>query len=121
MKKVVWSLSLVLAMPSMALGLERRDGAYYCTVKFAAGVAYNDALKQWEGSTFKPDINFVMKLSFRDPTRVPAESPPRNVDNYDVTITEEGSPDPTNCIGADGKPPSTTGFSLLVCNTLNGT
>jgi hypothetical protein len=42
----------------MALSFER-DGTYYCTVKFSGGVAYNNALKQWEGAVFKPSGNFV--------------------------------------------------------------
>jgi hypothetical protein len=50
MKKVACSLSLILSMPSMALGLEKRDGAYYCTEKFAGGIGYDSELKQLAGS-----------------------------------------------------------------------
>jgi hypothetical protein len=116
MKKVVWCLWLVLATPSIALGSERKDGAYYCTVKFAGGIAYNDALKEWEGSTFKPSGNFVVKLSFHQPTNVPVGSR----DEYDVTITEEGSQDTTDCIGLNGKRPALTLSGWLSCDSLYG-
>src|SRR6516225_5675812 len=48
-KKAVWCLWLVL-LPSMAFSAERRVGAYYCTVKFAGGIAYNNTMLQWEGT-----------------------------------------------------------------------
>jgi hypothetical protein len=105
-KKIAWCLWLVLSISSAALSLERRDGAYYCTVKFSGGVAYNDALKRWEGATFKLGPNFVLKLSFRQTTKAPAGSFLSDSDEYDVTITEEGNSDTTLCMGFDGKPPS---------------
>jgi hypothetical protein len=86
MKKIVWCLLLVLGVPSMALSLERRDGAYYCTAKFAGGLAYNDALKEWRGAVFEPSDNFVMKLSFRETIKVFSA----DYDAYDVFITDEG-------------------------------
>jgi hypothetical protein len=70
MRKIGCCLWLVLSMRSMALGLERRDGGYYCTEKFAGGVSYNNMLQQWQGNSFKPDSNFVMKLSFRETAKV---------------------------------------------------
>ena len=96
MKRIACCLGLVLAMPSMALGLERRDGAYLCTVKFGGGFAYNDAIKRWEGATFpSPGLGaFVLKLSFREATK--------DGDKYDATITvEEGSSSPP-CVSSSG-------------------
>jgi len=120
-RKIAWGLLLVLAMPSMVLGLERRDGAYYCAVKFAGGIAYNNDLKQWEGSTFKPTRNFVMKLSFRETTKY---SSPTVVfeyrDEYDVAITEEGDTITTSCLGLDAKPPSIDQFAFMSCSRANG-
>jgi len=120
-KKVVWCLWLVAAMPSMAFSFGRRDGAYYCTVKFAGGIAYNDALKRWEGSTFKPGRNFVMKLSFRETTKYSSPSTLFEYrDEYDVTITEEGDTITSSCLGLDGKPPFINRFAILRCNTADG-
>ena len=60
-----------------------------------------------------------MKLSFRQTKEVPAGAP--FYDDYDVTITEEGSPDTTICIRPDGGPPSIMSSGLLFCNALSGT
>jgi hypothetical protein len=108
-KKVVWCLWLVLAMPSMVSGLERRDGGYYCTVKFAGGIAYNG--KEWQGAVFKPSGNFVMKLSFRETIK------DLDRDAYDVAITDEGTSEPEYCLvnAAPPRPPSIDKTGVLSC------
>lgn len=103
MKKVVWCLSLALAMPSMAFSADKRDGTYYCTATFAGGIGYDNKRKQWEGATFEHSKNFVMKLSFRETVKGQTRD-----DEYDVTITDEGSSDAYNCFGFDGNPPFLT-------------
>ena len=123
MKKIAWCLALVLAMPSMALGLERRDGTYYCTSKFMGGVAYNDELKRWEGTSFDPSYHgiFVIKLDFRETTKYSSPSTLFEYrDEYDVTITEEGDTITSSCLGLDGKPPFINRFAILRCNTADG-
>jgi hypothetical protein len=120
-KKIAWCLWLVLLMPSMALSFERRDGAYYCTSKFAGGIAYNNALKQWEGSTFKPIGNFLLKLSYRETTKYSSPSVVFEYrDEYDVTITDEGDTITTSCLGLDGKQPSIDQFAFMRCSRANG-
>ena len=104
MKKIAWCLWLVLAMPSMALSAEKRDGTYYCTVKFVGGVAYNNVRRQWEGASFEPTGNFVMKLSFRETRKIAIRNLPQDRDEYDVTITDEGMPLAKTCSETDGKP-----------------
>ena len=95
MKKIIWCLWLFLAMPSMAFGLQRRDGTYYCTVKFAGGLEYDQSLKEWQGAILKPSRNFVMKLTFRQTVKGPDrdeydKGQTEDRDEYDVTINEEG-------------------------------
>jgi len=122
-KKIAWCLALVLAMPSMALGLERRDGTYYCTSKFMGGVAYNDELKRWEGTSFDPSYHgiFVIKLDFRETTKYSSPSTLFEYrDEYDVTITNEGSPVAASCLELDGKPPFINQLAVLRCNVADG-
>jgi hypothetical protein len=107
-RKVVWCLWLVLAMPTMAFSADKGDGTYYCTVKFGAGLAYNDARKQWEAVTFKPGKNFVIKLSFRETTKLQIGNSTHEYDQYDVGITDEGSSSAIPCLAFNGKPPSLT-------------
>jgi hypothetical protein len=111
-------------MPSMALSAEKRDGAYYCTPKFSGGLIYNPAQKQWEGSSFENVSyhgNFVMKLAFRETTKYSSPSTLFEYrDEYDVTITNEGSPVAASCLELDGKPPFINGFGVLRCNVADG-
>jgi len=123
-KKVVWCLWLVLATPSVAFSLERRDGAYYCTSKFSGGLAYNDALKQWEGTSFEGVSyhgNFLIKLDFRERTKYSSPSTLFEYrDEYDVTITNEGSSVAASCLEFAGKPPFINELGVLRCNVANG-
>jgi hypothetical protein len=82
-------------------------------VKFAGGLAYNNTLKQWEGTIFNPSENFVVKLSFRQATKSPLG---RDRDEYDVTITNEGSSYAGRCEGPDHKPPFTDEFPFMKCS-----
>ena len=115
MKKIACCLWLVLWMPSLALSSERRDGGYYCTVKFVGGISYNDMLGQWQGAVFKPSGNFVMKLSFRETIKVFGV----DFDTYDVFITDEGTSQAIYCVD-DGKPPSIDETGAFSCSTLHG-
>lgn len=106
----------------MALGLERRDGAYYCTVKFAGGISYNNSLQQWHGDTFQPEGNFVMKLGFRETRKVFGS----DSDVYDVAITKEGASGPSYCVidtepPATPEPPAIDELGGLSCTVLRGT
>jgi hypothetical protein len=118
-KKIGLCLWLVLLMPSMALGLERRDGAYYCTEKFSGGVRYDNTLNQWQGALFKPGENFVVKLSQTKP-------PPEEQDDADardryylVTITVEGRSS-NGCVVNYLKPPFIDTEGLLRCEVVSG-
>jgi hypothetical protein len=130
MKKVGWCLWLVLAMPSMALSADRGDGTYYCTVKFVGGIAYNKARKEWQAATFKPSRNFVIKLSFRETTKLQIAGLTQEYDEYDVAVTADGKSSATPCLGFDGKPPSLTNdppfympdqTKVLTCGLQSGT
>src|SRR4029077_5831040 len=121
-KKIVWCLWLVLAMPSMAFGWQRRDGTYYCTVKFAGGLEYNNTLKEWQGAILKPSRNFMMKLTFRQPTksRDRDEFDKGQIDDndeYDVTITEEGDAS-VSCLESREKLPSINKYAFLECSRM---
>jgi hypothetical protein len=122
MKKIVWSLLFVLAMSSMALGLERRDGTFHCTVKFAGGLDYNKALKEWQGTILTPSRDFVMKLAFRQTVKGRdsdeyEKDQTYDRDEYDVTITEEGDT-PVSCRESREKLPSINRYGFLECSRM---
>jgi hypothetical protein len=121
-KKIVWYLWLVLAMPSMAFGLQRRDGTYNCTVKFAGGLEYDKSLKEWQGAILKPSRNFVMKLTFRQTVKVQDreeydKGPTDDRDEYDVTITEEGDAS-VSCLESRERLPSINKYAFLECSRM---
>ncbi len=122
-KKMVGCLwLLVLAMPSTASGEQRRDGTYNCTAKFAGGLGYNKALKEWEGAVVKPSRNFVMKLTFRQTVKGQSheeydKGQTEDRDEYDVTITEEGDMS-VGCLESRGKFPSINKYGFLECSRM---
>jgi len=121
-KKIVWCLWLVLAMPSMAFGLQRRDGTYNCTVKFAGGLEYDKSLKEWQGAILKPSRSFVMKLTFRQTLKVQDrdeydKGQADDRDEYDVTITEEGDAS-VSCLESREKLPSINKYGFLECSRM---
>jgi hypothetical protein len=119
-RRIALGLSLALAMPSMAFSADKREGSYYCTEKFSGGLAYSDAQKEWHGAIFKPHENFVMKLRFRDTTKGQDQfGATHEYDNYDVTITDEGSSQATDCRTAAGNPPFITHDKPLLCRSGN--
>jgi hypothetical protein len=115
-KKIGLCLWLALAMPSMALSFERRDGAYYCTVKFSGGLAYNSALKEWQGAVFNPRGKFVMKLSFLEAVKSMLGGLPNDGDKYDLSITDEGSSLAIPCVQEKGEPPGIDKYSQTWCD-----
>jgi hypothetical protein len=116
MKKIACCLWLILLMPSMALSLERRDGAYYCTVKFVGGLTYTNALKEWQGAFFKPSGNFVVKLSFLERTKASIAGVTFDLDEYDVTVTDERNS--TDSCLHDKKPPTNEEKFGISCDTV---
>jgi hypothetical protein len=41
-----------------------RDPAYFCIVEFSAGAAYNANGKRWQGTVFRSDAKFVLRMKF---------------------------------------------------------
>ena len=111
-------------MPPTAFGWQKREGAYYCTVKFAGGLEYNNALKQWQGAVLKLSRNFVMKLTFHQTLKVQThdrdeydKGQTESRDEYDVTITEEGD-GPVSCLENGEKLPSINKYAFLECSRM---
>jgi hypothetical protein len=115
-KKIALWVALALAMPSMAFSFERRDGAYYCTEKFSAGLVYNDETKEWQGAVFRNRRNFVMKLSFLETVKSTLGSLNNDSDKYDVSITDEGSSVALPCLQETGEPPGINKYFVAWCN-----
>jgi hypothetical protein len=91
-------------------------------VKFAGGLEYNNTLKEWQGAILKPSRNFMMKLTFRQPTksRDRDEFDKGQIDDndeYDVTITEEGDAS-VSCLESREKLPSINKYAFLECSRI---
>jgi hypothetical protein len=60
-----------------------KDGAYFCTIEFAAGLAYNQTTKRWQSTTFRPKQKFILRLKFIETTQEELEA----VSSYNITFT----------------------------------
>jgi hypothetical protein len=122
LKKMVGCVWLVFAMTSTVSGEQRRDGTYNCTGKFAGGLEYNKALKEWEGAVVKPSRNFVMKITFRQTVKGQNreeydKGQTEDRDEYDVTITEEGDTS-VGCLESREHLPSINKYGFLECSRM---
>jgi hypothetical protein len=82
-----------------------KDGAYFCTVEFSGGLAYNQTTKRWQSTTFRPDRKFVVRLKFigtKQEELVPGVNVKVTVSSYDITITPAGMPNAMPCLSEDG-------------------
>jgi hypothetical protein len=86
------------------------------------GLEYNNTLKDWPGAILKPNRNFMMKLTFRQPikSRDRDEFDKGQIDDndeYDVTITEEGDA-PVSRLESRDKLPSINKYAFLECSRI---
>ena len=117
-RAVLFCWTVLLAASSNALGCERRDGAYYCTVQFSGGIAYNESLKRWQGTSFQPSGNFVVRLKYlKSRTVNVTDKFSYDIDDYDVYITDEGANIPIRCLH-DGKDPAIDQYGYLHCGAI---
>lgn len=60
------SVTALFIIPSNALAIEGKDfsGSYFCTADAAGGVSYNDTSKKWEGTVFRVEDRYILKVEF---------------------------------------------------------
>src|SRR5262245_8052873 len=85
-------LSLLCLLPSPAFA-QSKDVSYRCAGEAAAGLWYNEQTKKWEGASFRPQQQFVLKLKF-----VRARE---NVSDYGAIVTTSGKDTGLPCTTTD--------------------
>src|SRR5262245_28457723 len=83
-------LLMLCAGPALA---QSKDVAYRCVGQAAAGLSYNEQTKKWEGASFRPQQQFVLKMKF-----VRARE---NVSDYGATVTTSGKDTGLPCTSTD--------------------
>lgn len=72
-----------------------KDGTYFCTVEFAAGLAYNQTTKRWQSTTLRPDYSFILGLEFIETKQdelLPGLSVKKStVSSYNIALIVAGS------------------------------
>jgi hypothetical protein len=88
---IVSALS-VAALPVGAYGQDSDDASYLCMREMAAGLAYNNSLKKWEGAPLHSEGSFnrfTLRMRFlHDRVRRNTSGEEEDVTDYEVTITE---------------------------------
>jgi len=85
-----FALAFAVVFPSAVAKSQQHDGSYYCVAEFSGGIAYNEALKKWEGVRFRPSHKFVVRFKYAGPHKE-ADGIQSYGDDYFVTITPSGS------------------------------
>ena len=88
---VVAALALV---PPTSAGAQLpfgKDASYSCVVEASGGIRFNETTKKWEGTQFRTDRKFVLRLKFLK-TRVEKDflGKDETVHDYRVTIALSG-------------------------------
>jgi hypothetical protein len=68
---------------------QQYDGSYYCVTEFSGGLAYNETLKTWESTRFRPNHKFVVHFKYSGPFLCGGQD--CYSDLYFVTVTPSGS------------------------------
>jgi hypothetical protein len=85
MNKHTLGFVIVMASTWPVLGADK-DAAYFCTGEAAGGIYFNTYSNRWEGTVFRGDSKFVLRMKFiRDTEKVTT-----GVSEYLATITNVG-------------------------------
>src|SRR5262245_6976474 len=85
-------LGLLCLLTSLAFA-QSKDVAYRCVGEPAGGLSYNEQTKKWEGASFRPQQQFVLRMKF-----VRARE---NVSDYGATATTSGKDTGLPCTTTD--------------------
>src|SRR5262245_791823 len=78
-----------------------KDASYFCTEEVAAGLAYNERMKKWNGTALNTNRGFVLRLKFLRTRLQVFLGSNVTVHDYEVTITHAGSDIPQFCYQHD--------------------
>jgi hypothetical protein len=91
---IVGTMLLAANVPSAAVAQVNKNAAYFCIAEASGGLYYNGTTKGWEGSSFKAEQKFILRLKFLR-TRMQKGTfifaTDEAVSDYEVTTTQSGS------------------------------
>lgn len=82
-------------------------GKYFCKVTAAGGVAWEEARKQWEGATFRPDGSFVVSVS---------STSGATAGDYTLSISNMGEDRPQRCTNDRTEPLNISTWGMVRCS-----
>jgi hypothetical protein len=78
--------------------IEARDTSYFCGVEFSAGLAFSKSTKKWKSAKLRPTRKFVLRLKFlASGIRKDRLGNDESAGDFNVTVTDAGSDNPTPC------------------------
>lgn len=119
MKRILTALFL---LPLAAHAQDKGNHSYFCKTEVAGGLHYNETVKKWTSTSFKPQEDFVLRLKYVE-TKVEKiwqyASKEEPVTYYSVTLTPKGTTSPYNCFAHDttNGQVRVTPTTMIVCNS----
>jgi hypothetical protein len=94
---------------AVSFAQQTKEGAYSCAAESSGGIFYNDRTKKWEGTSFRPQSKFILRVKY---VRTTADG-----DEYTATIAPGGRDDSLPCLSYRTQLAQISDFGLLVCRT----
>ena len=93
-------MTLLLAFCRLAEAQQRIEGSYYCAEELVGGFKWEESLQRWDSGRFRPNRKFILQLQLIATRKGPfAGSMNAELEDYTVTITDEGTSFPRRCTG----------------------
>lgn len=84
-------------VPFNARALENKDHTFFCTTDASGGISYNTPAKRWEGTRFKADGKFLLKMEYLQSHTDKGKYFETDISDYMVSITPAGEKHDQQC------------------------
>ena len=84
-------------VPFNARALENKDHTFFCTTDASGGISYNTLAKRWEGTRFKADGKFLLKMKYLQSHTDKGKYFETDISDYMVSITPAGEKHDQQC------------------------
>ena len=71
-------------------GTGKQDHTFFCTTDASGGISYNTPAKRWEGTRFKADGKFLLKMEYLQSHTDKGKYFETDISDYMVSITPAG-------------------------------
>jgi hypothetical protein len=118
---VICLMLLTATESSTANAQSDKSVSYFCATDSAGGLWFNSSSKKWEGSTFRGNEKFVLRLKFlRSRTQKNTFNVDEAVTDYEVTATQAGENFAAPCLGGNKTEVTVDQYGMVECEWAMG-